>query len=132
MAAKNKKILLAVSYVDKKGDTHLPGSTVPVPVAEADKMIEAGHAMDPSKIVNVDTLENEAVKAAQAKVAEMQAELKKVKASAQRSANLALIAEKGIQTLTEAVLELDPEAPSLKDSVTEIQERLRAATKADK
>jgi hypothetical protein len=128
MAVKTKKILLAVSYVDKDGDTHLPGSTVPVPVAEADKMIKAGHAMDPSKIVDVDRLENEAVKTAQAKTAELQAELKKVKESEAESTKRAEAAEKGIQSLTEAVLELDPEAPSLKDSLIEIQEQLKAAT----
>jgi hypothetical protein len=128
MAAKTKKILLAVSYVDKQGKPHSPGSTVPVPADEADKMIEAGHAMDPSKIIDVETLESEAVKAAQAKVKELQAGLKEAKESTVEFTKRAEAAENGIQSLTEAVLALDPDAPSLKDSLIEIQEQLKAAT----
>ncbi|NDV20006.1 hypothetical protein GO013_11290 [Pseudodesulfovibrio sp. JC047] len=122
MAVKKKKILLGVSLV-KDGKTIPPGKVVSIPVKEADEMIAAGQAMDPSKVVDVDSVESNAVKAAQA-------EAKEVRKALQEAETRVEQAEKGITSLSEAVLGLDPDDPSLKDSIVEIQNNLKEAINA--
>ena len=129
MSKKEMTILLGVSLV-QGNETIPPGKTVKLPVKEAEKMIADGHAVDPSKVVDVESLENEALAKAKEKIADLNKAIKDEQAAKADAENRATAAEKGIQSLVEAVLSFDAGSNTLKDDVLAVQKELKAATDA--
>jgi len=127
MAVKSKKILLGVSYVDKKGKVVPPGKIISLPTKDADKMIDAGQAVDPSEVVDIQSLESEAIKVVNAKVDELQTSLKETNADKAKAEQRAEQAELGIKALSDSVLAINLEGNDLKSKLLSIQEELKVA-----
>ncbi|WP_243546387.1 hypothetical protein [Pseudodesulfovibrio tunisiensis] len=127
MASKERmNVILTVAY-KQGGTTMAPGSRVELPVKQAQALIDNGHALDPGSLFPEAPEGDKAVKVFKDKIAELQASLKQAKAAKAEADTLLAGAESGLKSLSRAVLDLDPEAKSLPDSVAEMQEKLRTA-----